>query len=138
MSPLGKLLRGIRLRKNISELKAARRAGMPIEEYNSIERQPEFAPGFKLHKVFEAVEVSPEEYTDFNSLAFQMFGAGELHSGADALRKSSMASAAESGEGPERGGTGDERVLAFVDKRGIKKEPAAGSKKKQPLGDFES
>ena len=43
-SPLGKLLRLIRLNKNISELKASRRAELPIEKYVEFEREPEKVP----------------------------------------------------------------------------------------------
>ena len=73
MNQLGKLLRSVRLRKNISELKAARRAGMSLEEYVQYEYSPEKVPLSRLNRIFNAIEMSQEEYVTFSELCMTVY-----------------------------------------------------------------
>jgi hypothetical protein len=69
MSVLGKLLRSIRLKKNISELKASRRAALPLEKYVLCERSPEKIEIKTLVNIFNAIEMTDEEFQDFSLIA---------------------------------------------------------------------
>ena len=74
MTDLGRLVRAIRLKKNISEIKAARRCGFSLESYSSFEREPEKTPVYQLHKIFKAIETSDDEYSDFILLCQKCIG----------------------------------------------------------------
>lgn len=73
MNMLGKFLRSVRLRRNISELKAARRSGLPLEDYVRYEYAPEKVPLSKLNKMFDAIEMSGEEYIIFTGLCVKIY-----------------------------------------------------------------
>jgi hypothetical protein len=73
MSYLGEYLQAIRVRHNISAVKAAYRAQMLIDEYLEAERTPERLRGAVLLKVLMAVEMTDEEYLDFSDIALHTF-----------------------------------------------------------------
>jgi len=114
MSPIGKLLRGIRLKKNISELKAARRCDISIEDYNAYENNPEKVSGKLLYKIFQAIEISEDEYIDFNTLTTKF-----LDEGSQNVRNFNLKEHKES----------DCTILEFTDKAGIKKAKKTQIKK---------
>lgn len=70
-SILGKYLRTIRIRKGLTEFKVARRAGMDLNQYISYENNPESTPGLYLARILSVLNLTSEEYTDFNVLAYK-------------------------------------------------------------------
>jgi len=73
MTDLGRLIRAIRLKKNISEIKAAKRSDLGLNEYMRLEANPEQASGHILSRILIAIEISGEEYLDFNFLVHKLF-----------------------------------------------------------------
>ena len=108
-SPLGKLLRLIRLNKNISELKASRRADLPIEKYVEFEREPEKVPMKILANIFTAIEITGEEYVDFSLLAYKLSKTKKLQT--PKILAKDM----------DKIFKYPKNVLKFTDKRGIRK-----------------
>jgi hypothetical protein len=120
MDKLGKFLRSVRLRKNISEMKAARRAELPLEEYVRYEYSPAKAPLDKLSRMFEAIEMAEEEYAVFTGLCVAFYQSTprpleELVHTPRARRMNIFGN-----------------VIPLQDRRGIRKTAAKGRKSQEP------
>ena len=112
-SQLGKLLRGIRLKKNISELKAARRCQLEVDEYNRFENDPTTAPLNILKNIFNAIEMTEEDLLDFQTLSNGIYGLPET------AAKNPDLTAIESTYDVDR--KTPVNTIDFVNKNGIKK-----------------
>ncbi len=71
MSNASRFLKAIRLRRSWSESHVAYNAKMTTEAYLDIESDPCSVPQKTLNKVFDALKVTEDEYTDFQIVARQ-------------------------------------------------------------------
>lgn len=132
MTPLGRLLRGMRLNRNMSELKVARRCGFEIDKYNEFEKDPGKVPGTNLAKIFEAIDITPDEYADFSMVAYLMYnpkarerrGEGNVESKFSSVDSNNILSRLREDNA--------DGVLDFVKRSGIRKN----NKKKEEEGEL--
>jgi hypothetical protein len=121
MTLLGKLLRSIRLRRNISELKAARRASMSLEQFVEYEYSPENVPFNELAKIFEAIEMNEQEYIEFSALSNRLQKSPK-NAALRSIKLSNFLTKKKSNR--------TENILVFQDRRGIKQTTLKNTKDK--------
>lgn len=71
------LLRTVRLRNSISDLKAAYRMGIHLDKYIVLEANPKMASSQELEALFRAIECTPEDVAVFQEILLN--GAAHHH-----------------------------------------------------------
>lgn len=73
MSPIAKYLETVRVVKNISLEESARRSNTTAEIYLQREREPERVPLYILAEMFDALDMTREEFVEFSTLTSHHF-----------------------------------------------------------------
>ena len=122
MKPLGQLLRAIRLNKNMSEQKAARRCGFGIGLYNQFEKDPGKVPANQLIKIFRAIDMTHEECLDFHRVAQLIYGSQRINTSRSHDNGSRFKTVDTNYMEPEVSTKSMDNVLDFVEPSGIRKD----------------
>jgi len=68
LSVLARYLETVRVEKNISLEESARRSNMSAESYLEREQQPEKVPLYLLVSMFNALDMTRDEFVEFSAL----------------------------------------------------------------------
>lgn len=68
MSPIAKYLETVRVEKNLSIEESARRSNTTAEIYLRREQEPERVPLYLLAEMFDALDMTREQFVEFSTL----------------------------------------------------------------------